>query len=196
MLFNFADGEFTPGTEYTFVAYASNAVGEGPPSKPATFTPRVPGPPTIDAVALVSWSLSLDVSPPTDPGSSRMSGAAARLVMDACLLGFLYSKHPHTDFFYSCICALALIGMLCLHEPHCAVQPSPATALSAVLCSVAVTEKLQYLGLVLLSHPGRWEGMPRIYTVQALHTPSCTKYNSFLSHLCQPSDVAGTHTAL
>ena len=70
VLFNFAAGEFTPGTEYTFVAYASNAVGEGPPSKPATFTPRVPGPPSIDAVALVSGSLSLDVSPPTDPGSS------------------------------------------------------------------------------------------------------------------------------
>ena len=86
VLFNFAAGKFSPGAKYTFVAYASNAAGEGPPSKPVTFTPRVPGPPTIDVVGLVSGSLSLDVSPPSDTGSSGLLGTAFSLWMHASLL--------------------------------------------------------------------------------------------------------------
>ena len=72
VLFNFTAGKFTPGAKYTFVAYASNAAGEGPPSAPVTSIPKVPGPPTIDTIGLVSGTLNLKVYPPADTGTSGM----------------------------------------------------------------------------------------------------------------------------
>ena len=67
--FIFASGTFNPNSQYKFVAYASNAAGEGPPSAPITFT-KVPGAPVIDSVVAASGALNLVVSPPADIGTS------------------------------------------------------------------------------------------------------------------------------
>jgi hypothetical protein len=69
--FSFASGTFDPNVEYEFVAFASNAAGEGLPGAFYNFN-RIPGPPTIDVVDLVSGSLSLTVSPPDDIGTRGM----------------------------------------------------------------------------------------------------------------------------
>ena len=65
-----AAGSYQKGVAYRFTAYALNQNGESLVSPSYAFTPRVPGPPTINTVTAAGGALNIAVSPPVDIGTA------------------------------------------------------------------------------------------------------------------------------